>query len=476
VGGERVRARAARSGHLEADASVRRRTPEESRAAAAAALRDAVERLRSPIVDAVSEVIRIESVTPNYPGLRPEDHLGGEGAVSRALAAHMAAAGMETDVFGVVPGRENAIGVRRGAGAGTRPRIGFGRSLILNGHVDVVPPGPAHEWTGGDPWSGRVANGRIYGRGATDMKAGLVAQVFAARALHDAQVPLVGDLVLQAVVGEEMMEHQFGTTACIERGPRADAAVVGEGTAPPAPLCVAPVTPGVLWCTIRVEGRATHASMRGLTHRPPASGRPAEEPLGVSAVDKIVLLHGALAKLEKDWLLTKRHPLFEPGHFALLPGVILGSPKSGLVPFMVPDEGRLEVVVIAHPDDTPELVREEVEEAVRRAASTDAWLRAHPPTVEWRHHWPRSAIAADHPIVAATAEAHERATGLPARVAGFAAVDDATWLNAAGIPAITYGPGDLRAAHAVDEWVDIEEVIKATRTYALLALEWCGLV
>ena len=305
------------------------------------------------------------------------------------------------------------------------------------------------------------------------MKAGLVAQVFAARAIHEAQVPLAGDLVLQAVVGEEMMEHRFGTTACIERGPRADAAVVGEATSPPAPLAVAPVTPGVLWCTIRVEGRATHASMRGLTMRPPA--RSGEEPLGVSAVDKVVLLHGALAKLEKDWVLTKRHPLFDPGHFAILPGVILGSPKSGLVPFMVPDEGRLEVVVMSHPDDSPEGVHEEIEEAVRRAAAEDPWMREHPPTVEWRHHWPRSAIAADHPIVAATARAHERATGLPARVAGFAAVDDATWLNAAGIPAITYGPGDLRAAHAVDEYVDIDEVMMATRTYALLALEWCGL-
>jgi acetylornithine deacetylase len=454
-----------------------RRTPEESRAAAAAALRETADRLRDEIVEAVCEVVRIPSITPNYPGLRPEDHIGGEGAVSKALAAHMRRAGLEVDVFGAVPGRENAIGVRRGqrsARAGGRPRIGFGRSLLFNGHVDVVPPGPAHEWTDGDPWSGRVANGRIYGRGATDMKAGLVAQVFAARAVHEAQVPLVGDLVLQAVVGEEMMEHLLGTTACIERGPRADAAVVGEATSPPAPLAVAPVSPGVLWCTIRVEGRATHASMRGMTLRSP--GRHGEEPLGVSAVDKIVLLHGALAKLEQDWVLTKRHPLFEDGHFALLPGVILGSPKAGLVPFMVPDEGRLEVVIVSHPDDAPEAVREEVEETIRRAASKDAWMRAHPPTVEWRHHWPRSAVAADHPIVAATVAAHERATGLPARVAGFAAVDDATWLNAAGIPAITYGPGDLRAAHAVDEWVDIEEVIKATRTYALLALEWCGLV
>ncbi len=445
------------------------RSPETAHTDAAAAIRRAVDRLRDPIIDAISEVVRIESITPNYPGLRPEDHIGGEGAVSDALAAHMRAAGCEVDVFGEVAGRENALGVRRGRGG--RPRAGLGRSLVLNGHVDVVPPGPAHEWTGNDPWSGRVARGRVWGRGATDMKAGLVAQVFAARALNDARVPLAGDLILQAVVGEEMMEHRYGTTACIERGPRGDAAVVGEATSPPSPLAVSPVTTGVLWCTISVEGRATHASMRGITQRT----RPGEEPLGVSAVDKIVLIHQELAKHERDWVMKKRHALFDDGHFSILPGVIVGSPAAGLVPFMVPDQGRLEVVVIAHPDDEPQTVRDEIEDSVRRAAARDLWLRAHPPRVDWRHHWPRSSIEPDHPIVLATAHAHEAATGTPATIHGFAAVNDATWLNAAGIPAITYGPGDLRAAHAVDEWVDIDEVVTAARTYALLALDWCGL-
>ena len=104
---------------------------------------------------------------------------------------------------------------------------------IHNGHIDVVPPGPDRDWSDGDPWSGRITNGRAWGRGASDMKAGLVAQAMAARALRDAGVRLEGDLVLQAVVGEEMMEHDLGTTACVERGYRADAAVVSEPSGPP---------------------------------------------------------------------------------------------------------------------------------------------------------------------------------------------------------------------------------------------------
>ena len=427
------------------------------------AVRAAVERLRDPLVETLSELIRIPSVTPNYPGLVPDEHIGREGEVSRRLADEWARAGCKVDVFGAVAGRENAVGVLRGTGGG--------RSLILNGHVDVVPSGPAHEWADGDPWSGRVERGRVWGRGATDMKGGLVAQAFVVRALHEAGVTLAGDVVLQAAVGEEMMEHELGTTACVEHGPRADAAIVGEATAPPAPLAVSPVTPGVVWCTISVEGRATHASMRGITLRP---ARDEREPLGVSAVDKIVLLHGALAELERRWTTTKRHALFEPGHFSILPGVIVGSPKSGLVPFMVPDEARLEVVVWSHPDDSIEAIHAEVEACLRDAAARDPWLLEHPPAVTWRPPWPPSALDPGHPIVAATARAHELATGRSATIHGFAAVDDATFLNAAGIPAITYGPGDLRAAHAVDESVAINELVTAATTYALAALEWCG--
>jgi acetylornithine deacetylase/succinyl-diaminopimelate desuccinylase family protein len=335
--------------------------------------------------------------------------------------------------------------------------------------MDVVPPGPDEDWTDGNPWSGAIGNGRIWGRGASDMKAGLVAQAMAARALRDADVHLAGDLILQAVVGEEMMEHNLGTTACIERGYRADAAVVSEPSGPPSPLAVCPVSPGVLWFTLTVEGKATHTSMRGATLQPGG------EATGVSAVDKIFLLYQALGRLERDWTFTKPHPLFRPGHFSILPAVIVGAPKSGLVPFVIPDEARLEVIVWYSPAEEAEAVRRELEDALERAAAGDAWLRAHPPKVEWRHHWPKSVLDQGHPIVDAASRAHERSTGRRAVVAGFPAVEDTTWLNAAGIPAISYGPGDLRAAHAVDEYVDIAELREATLTFALLAADWCGI-
>jgi acetylornithine deacetylase len=198
------------------------------------------------------------------------------------------------------------------------------------------------------------------------------------------------------------------------------------------------------------------------------------ETLGVSAIDKIMLVYQSLLEMEREWGVSKRHPLFRPGHFAIYPGVFVGGPKSGLVPYFIADEARIEYVVIYHPEDQVEGVRAAIESRVAEASAQDGWLRSHPPQVEWIHHWPPSIVIPEHPIVTATCEAHQEANGEAATLHGFAAVDDAAFLTRAGVPAISYGPGDLRRAHAVDEYVEVEELMAATRTYALLAMRWCG--
>jgi len=425
-----------------------------------------VDELQGELVEAVSAAVRIESVNPKYPGQVYDEVVGGEGEVSRFVSKFYGDLGCEVDLFAVEPGRENAVGVWKGASGG--------RSLIFNGHVDVVPPGNPENWTSGPPFSGRIDNDRIWGRGSTDMKGGVLAQAFAALAVKRAGFRLEGDLILEAEVGEEVMDHECGTTAIFERGYTADAAVVSEPSAPPDPLAIVPVTPGLWWFAVTVRGKATHASMRGETFR--AGGLGPE--VGVNAIDKGVQIFNAIRQLEDQWGQTKKHPLFAPGHFTIHPGVVTGGPTGVLIPFVVSEFMTIEYCLWYHPEDDPEDVKREVEDHVATAAQLDPWLREHPPELEWKLNWPASVVSPDHPICAAIATAHEAAAegtrfaGLPP-IRGFAAVEDTAFLNIAGVPAVSYGPGDIRVAHADDEHVLLDELLTATKTFALLAMTWC---
>jgi acetylornithine deacetylase len=418
------------------------------------------------LVDTVARTVRIESVNPKYPGQVYEDVVGGEGRLSAFMADLYRGFGAEVDLFAVEPGRENAVATIHGAGGG--------RSLIYNGHVDVVPVGDPADWSDGDPFSGRIADNRIWGRGSTDMKSGIVAQAFAARALSEAGVRLMGDLILESVVGEETMDHECGVTATVRRGYSADAAVVSEPSAPPAPLAVVPVTPGLLWFSVTVVGKPTHACMRGRTFR--AGGEGAA--VGVNAIDKGFIIFQALRQLEDEWGITKQHPLFAPGHFTIHPGVVTGGPKGVLIPFVLSEFMTTEYCIWYSPDDDPAEVRAEIETCIERTAQTDSWLREHPPQLDWKLNWPANTPEADE-ITDATCRAHATANkgtpfaGTPV-IRGFAAVEDAAFLTLGGTPAISYGPGDLRVAHAIDEYVEIDEIIAAARTYVALAIDWCG--
>ncbi len=425
-----------------------------------------IDALAGEMIDALSEVVRIPSVNPRYPGQVYDDVVGHEGAVSKVFGRHYADLGAEVDLFAIEPGRENAVGRVKGAGGG--------RSLIYNGHVDVVPVGDPNNWHSGDPFSGKIDADRVWGRGATDMKSGIMAQTFAARALKECGITLQGDLILEAVVGEEVMDHECGVTATIKRGYTADAAIVSEPSSPPSPLAVVPISPGLLWFSVTVAGKSAHSSMRGTSFRAGGDGAS----VGVNAIDKGVLIFNALRQLEDEWGLTKQHPLFAPGHFTIHPGVVQGGPHGVMVPFFLSEYMTLDYCVWYSPDDDPEDVKREISTQIARAAQLDAWLREHPPVVDWKMNWPANTPDAVE-ITEVTCAAHQQAAvgtrfaGRP-DVVGFAAVEDATWLTKGGVPAISYGPGDLRVAHADDEYVLIDEVITSCKTFAVVAMDWCG--
>ena len=420
----------------------------------------AVEDLSTELTELVSHIVQIPSITPNYGAdIVKDDVLGGETRVNEFLKAVMAEMGLETDLWEEEAGRANLVGVCRGSGGG--------KSLLFNGHVDVVPPGPEELWTEAGPWSGQVANGKIYGRGACDMKGGIGAAIIALKALLKEDYKPKGDVTIQSVVGEEMMD-EAGTRAVIKRGYSADGGIVVEPSAPPYRLGILTASPGVMVAKITVKGKAAHTCMRDELIR--AGGAGAQ--VAVSAMDKAFLIYQGLLRLEEEWGQTKRHPAFtRPGHFTLCPTTF----HSGVGIASIPENCVMEYVVWHAPQETAKQVKAEVEAHIDRWAQTDPWLRENPPEVDWgTFWWPPHSVPADAPICRTVAAAYENAMNEPARFYGFAAVDDATFLNQAGVPTITIGPGHIGNAHAVNEYVEIEELIDASKVYALSIVEWCG--
>lgn len=344
--------------------------------------------------------------------------------------------------------RSEALGL-----VGTLPGAGGGSSLILNGHVDVVPPGDPALWTH-PPFDAVVKDGRLYGRGALDMKGPLCASLFALRALRKAGVTLQGDLILESVVGEE--DGGMGTLAAIVRGYRAQGAVVTE----PTGLAVAPALAGALNFRVHVPGRAAHGAVRLE---------------GVSAIEKFVPLYEAIMALEAERnRALAGDPLFRS--YALPFPISVGTIRGGDWASSVPDHLTFEGRMGASPGEDLEGARKALEMAVARAAEEDPWLRDHPPRVEWwGGQFEPARVPPDHPLVAAMRESTQAVMGRPARVLGMTyGADMGLLVNHGSTPTVLFGPGDIRRAHRPDEFVEVEELVTAARALAVAAMRFCG--
>jgi acetylornithine deacetylase len=221
---------------------------------------------------------------------------------------------------------------------------------------------------------------------------------------------------------------------------------------------------------ITVHGKATHVLARGSLIWPGGAG----ELYGVNAIDKALIVMNAVKKLEENWGFSKTHPLYPAGHFNMGMNLMVGRPPGPPVPFIVPHEAVLDYIVIYPPDENGDTVRQEIEDYLDHVFAQDPWLAKHRPEIEIKHHWPPYDTPVNHPISQTIAAAHQSALGRPGEFQGFAAVDDATYLEKGGIPSISYGPGDIMVCHAVDEHVAIDELVDVCKVLALTALDWCG--
>lgn len=340
--------------------------------------------------------------------------------------------------------RPNLVGIVQGRGDGP--------TLVLNGHVDTVGAGDEAKWQH-PPWSAEVVDGRLYGRGASDMKGGLVAMLGAVQAIIQAGITLNGDIVVHSVIGEE--DGGLGTFAALVKGYLGDAAIVGEPTA----LAIAPAQAGVTLFRLTVEGRAAHACCR-------------EE--GVSAFEASLGLVQAIRRFEADRVATIRHPLYEG--IPLPWAVNLGIISSGEWPSIVPEKAVFEGRIGAAVGESVQAIRHAFAAALAAEAEHDPWLRDHPPKLEWiGGMWESAETPADHKLPTLLGESLRKATGRTPKLQGMTYGSDMRlFTNLFGIPAVLFGPGDIRRAHFTDEYVELDEVEAASRVLALTILHFSG--
>jgi acetylornithine deacetylase len=325
-------------------------------------------------------------------------------------------------------------------------------ALVLQGHVDVVPTGDLQQWLDRDPWSGAIRGNAVHGRGACDMKAGVVANLAVARALVSAGVTLERPLGIHAVVSEE--DGGLGAFATMLRGHRAEAAVITEPTS--GNLVVA--NAGALTFELRVHGLAGHGSARLAGH---------------SALEAFLPVHAAIAELERERNACPDR-LFEgnPLPYPISIGTVRAGDWASSVPDLLVAEGRLGVQL----DEPPAHARAALEDAIAEVCRRDPWLRDHPVEVSWPGgQFASGRIDPAHPLVDEVIGAIESAEG---RHTSLGAVpygsDLRLYAGVGGIPTLHYGPGDVRLAHGPRESVDTTELIRTTRTLAVLAARRCG--
>lgn len=400
------------------------------------------------IIEFLQELLRIPSVT------------GEEGPIQEFIAQELKKMQLEVDVFepsleelrthpGFVEvtrdyqGRPNVVGILKGAGGG--------KSLLLNGHVDVIPAGDPESWEHG-PWSGDVEEGRIYGRGASDMKSGLAAMTMAVRAIQESGIKLKGDVILEYVMDEELSGN--GTLACVMRGYRADGGICCETSS----MRVQPASIGRIWFEIKVKGKAAGIQRRFE---------------GVNAIDKGYLVTQAVAEFERVRLEKISHPLY-PDIRSAIPCMV-GVFESGSYHSAFPDSCLLKGSLATVPGEDSDAVKAEFVKFIQERVSADPWLRENPPEVIFTLYFAEpSEIPVDSPIVQTLTKNFTEIMGTEPIISGREGAADIRFLNVYGnTPTVIFGPGMTEQMHANNEWVKVEDLIQSTRILAHTILEWC---
>jgi len=414
-----------------------------------------IEDRRENLVRLLVRLIRFRTITPLLGQKAEGDDFA---RLSSFVAERLGGLGFDVDSWevdaaslerfpgsGVVPDRD-----LRGMPVVVGTREGRGRSLLLNAHYDVVPPGVLENWNH-PPFEGVVSDGRVFGRGACDMKGGLAAILEALRSIQEIGVEIPAPLVVECVPDEE--QTSMGTLACCQRGIRADAAMIPE----PTDLHLLVAVRGSFSGKIVVPGRAGHSEMA----QPPWHDGGA-----VNAIEKAMKVLRGIEALNETWRADpeKRHRYLDPD--ILTPTMIRGGEWEVMHP------ERVEITFTSNFVPSTKDLRADIQTMLDRVAHEDPWMQVHPPVLQAAGDWLYGAeVSEDEPIVR-TASAALGEVGIPPELVGSGSLTDMVHLiNYSKVPTVSVGP-TARTAHMADEHVTIEELVTTAKVLALTIMRW----
>lgn len=410
-------------------------------------LDDSLDRLWPRYQETLRDLLRIPSL------------IGHETAAQQFVSAAAEEAGMRAQLWDVDPrelGADPDYAPVDG-GEGVRPNLtallpgsGSGRSIAVSGHIDVVSPEPIGQWRT-DPWGGAVEDGRMYGRGALDMKGGLVAGLHAVHAIRDTYGALAGDVVFESVIEEECSGN--GTLAARRRGPRVDAALIPEVSGEDVQIA----NPGVVWFEVTVTGKPAYVGLAGAS---------------VNAIEVATDVISAMRALPDELNESFDHPEYREYERPLTLNV--GTVHGGDWPSNVPLECRIGFRLSFPLDWSVARAQEFVSRRLNEFSSSHTWLRDNPPGLRW-HGFRAHGFSIDRtaPIVDLLARTVGEVTGSPARFSPMFGTADARYFADQGIPAVYYGPAG-GGMHAPDEWVDLASVRRVATVLARTIVAWSG--
>jgi succinyl-diaminopimelate desuccinylase len=396
-------------------------------AASRADLRALVRQQRDRCVDFLREAIRIPSISRH------------EAEIGALLATTLRGANADVRVVEAEPGHPNVLASARAA----RP----GPVLVMNDHMDVVPPGPRDEWDV-DPFGGVIHDGWLYGRGAVDSKSGLCAMVMATEIFLAAGGPACGELFVVAVCDEEV-GGELGTRHLLREGLiHGDFGIVAE----PTGNRIEVAAKGVLHVEIAAKGRMAHG------------GKPWA---GINAIEHMGRVIAALGPL-RERLAARGHPLVGS------PSITVGTITGGTVPNMVASDCRMVLDRRVIPGESPKEAFAEIEALLGALHAADPMFNAAARVVM---DWPSVDVPPDVPVLGALRRAVREVTGADPEVGGKDGGTDAAWIyQATGIPMIHFSPGDSRLVLAANERVSLDAYMTAVEALVLTFEDVLGVV